>query len=347
MAESGLPALLASNIHSVRWLSGFTGSFGYVVLTPTEAAFFSDSRYTTQAEEQVRQMPVATCGSPRSPFDLVREWLHAHDVNEVGFEAASVPYATWDTWQKQLAPTRLVPAADVIGRLRMVKSEDEIAHIREACGIADACLAHVSRMMQPGVCEFDISLDIEFFIRRSGAQIAFAPGVTSGVRSAMPHGRATEKQLQEGDFVILDFGAQVEGYVSDITRTFVVGEPSERHRHVYESVLLAQTRCIEALVPGANGKDIHQLALDTLADAGLAQYFGHGLGHGIGLEVHDPGRLHVTTDQPIEVGQVWTIEPGVYIPDFGGVRIEDDVLVTAAGPEVLTRSPKASPVGSA
>jgi Xaa-Pro aminopeptidase len=340
MVEAGLPALLASNIHNVRWLSGFTGSFGFVVLTPSEAAFFSDSRYTAQAESEVLTMAVATCGSPRSPFDLVREWLHGHGVAEIGFEAASVPYATWESWQRLLAPTALIPAPDIIGKLRMVKSDLELARIRDACGIADACVAHVSRMIQPGVCEHDISLDIEFFIRRSGAQIAFLPGVTSGERSALPHGRATDKRLQEGDFVILDLGAQVDGYVSDITRSFVVGAPTERHRKIYETVLRAQTACIEALVPGANGKKIHQMAIDILAEQGLAQYFGHGLGHGIGLEVHDGGRLHVSTDQVIEVGQVWTIEPGVYIPGFGGVRIEDDVLVTEAGPEVLTHAPK-------
>jgi Xaa-Pro aminopeptidase len=209
--------------------------------------------------------------------------------------------------------------------------------MRAACALADACYTHVLRMIQTGVTEYDVALDIEFYFRRSGAELAFSPIVVSGERSARPHGVPSEKKLEKGDFVTMDFGAKLDGYCSDLTRTVVVGEASDRHKEVYEAVLAAQLAAIEGIRPGMQTKDVDAIARDILAEKGLAEYFGHGLGHGLGSVVHDVGRMGPTATDVVEVGQVWTMEPGVYIPGFGGVRIEDDVMCTKSGPEVLSQ----------
>jgi Xaa-Pro aminopeptidase len=184
-------------------------------------------------------------------------------------------------------------------------------------------------------------LDIEFYFRRNKAELAFTPIVVSGERSARPHGVPSEKKLEKGDFVTMDFGAKVDGYCSDLTRTVVVGEASDRHREVYGAVLESQMAAIKAIKPGMKASDVDAVSRDLLASHGLAEYFGHGLGHGLGSVVHDVGRMGPTSTDTVAVGQVWTIEPGAYIPNFGGVRIEDDVVVTESGCDVLTHSPKA------
>jgi Xaa-Pro aminopeptidase len=232
----------------------------------------------------------------------------------------------------------LTPVEEIFPDLRVVKTPDEVEKIREACKLADACFDHVKRMIQVGVSEYDIGLDIEFYFRRNGADIAFDPIVASGERSARPHGRASEKKLERGDFLTLDFGCKVDGYCSDITRTVVVGEASDRHREVYATVLASQIAALEAMKPGIKAADVDRISREAMGD--YAQYFGHGLGHGLGKLVHDSGRLNSTSETVLAPGQVWTVEPGIYIPGFGGVRIEDDVVVTEGGIDVLTQSAK-------
>lgn len=339
MESEGLPALLVSDVANVQWLTGFTGSFGMVLATASDAVFITDSRYTIQASEQVVGAEVVTFGSPKTAADTLAEQAKRLGLERLGFET-STPYSTWEQWSRALAPIELVPTTNLLDSLRIVKSDDEVRKIREACKLADACFQHVLRMIQPGAVEYDLGLEIEFFFRRHKAGIAFEPIVVSGANSARPHGRPSEKRLEPGDFLTLDFGASVEGYCSDITRTVVVGRATPRHRTIYEQVLKAQVAAIDALRPGANGKEVDALARTILDEENLSQYFGHGLGHGLGRAVHDVGRLSSNTDQPIEPGQVWTVEPGVYIEGFGGVRIEDDVLVTEGAPEVLTAAPK-------
>jgi Xaa-Pro aminopeptidase len=222
----------------------------------------------------------------------------------------------------------------------MKKSPQEVERIRAACRLTDACLEYLLPLIRPGVAESALQLEVELFLRRHGATAAFSPIVVSGERSARPHGTPSEKPLEVGDFVTFDIGARLDGYCSDITRTFVIGEASERHIEVYEQVLKGQLAALDALQPGANGKEVDLLVRAILDEKSFAAYFGHSLGHGLGALVHDAGRLSQTTEQPIEVGQVWTVEPGVYIEGFGGVRIEDDVLITERGAEVLTHFPK-------
>ena len=334
-----IPAILLTDVAAIRWLCGFTGSFAQAVVTHEKAVFITDSRYRLQALEEVQGFEVESFSSPLRIQEVVGRILQELGVTRLGFEK-SITYSTFETWTKEFAGVELVPLPDLLKAARMIKRDDEVERIRAACALSDAAAEHILRMLRPGISELDICLDLEFFIRRQGAELAFPSIVVSGPNSAKPHGKPGERLLERGDFVTLDFGAKVDGYCSDITRTFVIGQASDRHKEIYHQVLKAQEQSIQALVPGANGRDIDTMARQILDEKQLAQYFGHSLGHGLGLVVHDFGRLSSQEDQPIEVGQVWTIEPGVYIDGFGGVRIEDDVLVTEDGPAVLTRFPK-------
>lgn len=340
LKEKGAPAAMISNIDNVRWATGFTGSSGLVVLDERNGVFITDSRYDQQAREQVPDLDVYIYSNPQTMTQAAAEFAKQFGANSVAFESEHVSFASYKNFEKEFNGVALEPVEGLAGPLRMVKTSDEIDKMRKACALADACYSHVLRMIQRGVTEYDIALDIEFYFRRNKAELAFAPIVVSGERSARPHGIPSEKKLERGDFVTMDFGAKLDGYCSDLTRTVVVGEATARHEEVYEAVLTAQMAAIEGIKPGMDAKDVDAIARDILAEKDLAQYFGHGLGHGLGSVVHDMGRMGPTSTDKVEVGQVWTMEPGVYIPGFGGVRIEDDVVVTETGCELLTHSPK-------
>lgn len=340
MARKGIGALLVSDSSNVGWLTGFTGSFARVLVTEKEALFVTDSRYTIQAQEQVAGIPVTSFASPVNGDTFVGEQARRLGISSLAFEAATTTYAAFETMAGKMTGVTLTPSADLFGELRMIKTPEEVAIIRRACGIADACFGHLTRIIQPGITEYDLQIELEFYLRRAGAGIAFEPIVVSGERSARPHGKASEKALAVGDFVTMDFGARVDGYNSDLTRTVVVGEATDRHREIYGQVLLAEMAAIDFMKPGVKASEVDALARRILDEKDLAQYFGHGLGHGLGRLVHDTGRMNVTSEDVLAPGQVWTVEPGVYIPGFGGVRIEDDVVVTETGVDVLTSSPK-------
>ena len=340
MDRDGIDAMLVSDPVNVGWLTGFSGTFGRVIVTQAESLFITDSRYVIQAREEVLDFPTQSFGSPTDGDVFVAQQAINLGIKALGFESATTTYAQWQRTSEKMVGIELKPVSDIFSDLRMKKSAVEIEKIKVACGIADAGFEHICRMIQPGVTEYDICLDLEFFMRRQGADIAFPSIVVSGERSARPHGKPSEKKLEIGDFVTMDFGARVDGYNSDITRTVVVGEASSRHHEVYAAVLEAQVGSLEAIRAGALAKDIDANSRAILGKYDLAQYFGHGLGHGLGRVVHDGGRLSASSKDVIEPGQIWTIEPGVYIEGFGGVRIEDDVLIKEGGIEILTRSPK-------
>lgn len=340
MATDGVGAVLVSDIVNVGWLTGFSGSFGFAIVTENDARFLTDSRYTLQAGEEVTNMPSAWFASPIVLEDFLASQAKELGVSMLGFEANHVTYGTFTAWKQKMGAIELEPLNNFVSPLRMVKSSEEIEKIRSACGITDACFEHVQRMIQPGVTEYDIALDMEFFIRRQGAGIAFEMIIASGERSARPHGRASERVLQPGEFLTMDFGATYQGYHSDITRTVVVGPASDRHREVYAQVLKCQLAALDAMKPGVSAREVDAVARRVLDEKGLAKYFGHGLGHGLGRLVHDAGRMNTSSTDTLEPGQVWTVEPGVYIEGWGGVRIEDDVVVTDDGVEILTKAPK-------
>ena len=340
MAEKETPALLVADPTNVGWLTGFTGSFGQAIVTADATRFITDSRYALQAQEEVPAMPIFTFATPVKGEEFLEAQVREMALPRLAFEADTTSYAQFEKLGERLSGVEFTAAPDFFGELRMVKGPEEIAAIRKACAITDACFGHLCRLIGPGMTEYDLQLELEFYLRRAGAAIAFEPIVVSGERSARPHGKASEKTLEVGDFVTMDFGARVDGYNADLTRTVVVGEATDRHREVYEAVLRAERAAIDAMRPGVRAADVDALARTVLDEKGLAQYFGHGLGHGLGRHVHDGGRMNATSEDVLAVGQVWTVEPGAYLPGFGGVRIEDDVVVTEDGVEVLTASPK-------
>ncbi len=340
MAQAGWEAIFVSQPGSVQWLSDFTGSFGYAVVTPDQAVFVTDSRYAIQANQQVSDLEVRSFGSPTTIYEVLTDVFAKLGVGRLGFETG-MSYSAWETWTSKFPTLEFAPMGDLIPGLMKIKTDEEVALIREACKLGDACMQRAISMVQVGVSEYDIGLDIEFYFRRNGAAIGFEPIVASGPNSAKPHARPSERKIERGDFVTIDLGCTLGGYSSDLTRTVVVGEASDRHKEIYEQVLRAEVECCQMLVSGANGRDVDQHARNVLDEKQLAKYFGHSLGHGLGRAVHDPGRLHFSADEPLQVGQVWTVEPGVYIEGFGGVRVEDDVWISPTGPEILTSTPKA------
>lgn len=330
--------MLVTNPATVRWLTGFQGSFAMTLVSGDRAVFVTDSRYKVAAEAGIEGFEVETFAAPKTAKDFLKDLLTKLGVKRLGFEASHLTFAAVEEYRKAFEGVELVPVKDVLSDLRMVKSEEEIEKLRRCCALADAGFEHVRRLFQIGAVEYDIQLELEFFLRRQRAELAFDPIVVSGPNSARPHGRATERRLQAGDFVTLDFGAKMDGYNSDLTRTVMIGEPTPKHEEVYGLVLKGQLAAIEMMRPGVKAHDVDAAVREIFGD--YAKDFGHSLGHGLGSEVHDSGKLGPKSKHVLAEGQVWTVEPGIYLEGFGGVRIEDDVVIRADGVEVLTHAPK-------
>lgn len=340
MANRKVPALLVSDLASVAWLTGFSGSAGRALVTTERALFITDSRYKVQAAEEVKNMPSVAFSSPVDADDFLSSQARELGIKSLSFDRASLTYGAYEKLKSKLQEIHLQPTDDFLSKLRMIKAPSEIEAIREACIFADRTFEFMLDRVQVGRTELEIHLDLEFYIRRHGHALAFPPIVVSGENSARPHGHATDRVLRDGDFVTMDFGARIKGYNSDLTRTVVVGTADARHREIYAQVLKAEMAALDAIRPGVTAAEVDAIARRVLDEIGLATYFGHGLGHGLGGQVHDAGRMSSSSEDVFEPGQVWTVEPGVYIEGLGGVRIEDDVVVTENGIEILTHAPK-------
>lgn len=338
MAQQQVEAMLIGKAENRRHLTGFTGSAGFVLVTTAEALLLVDFRYVEQAAGQAPGFEVVK--AERQFIDTLAELVPARHLSRIGFESDGLTYKHYDEFAKRLAPATLVPVEGV-DRLRWVKDPEEIARITKAVEIADAAFAHIRSFLRPGAVERDIAIEMEFFMRRRGAEKeAFETIVASGPRSALPHGRAADRVLANGDFVTLDFGAMVEGYVSDCTRTVVLSEASQKHQDIYGIVLGAQQAALAGITAGMSGREADALARTIIAGAGYGDAFGHSLGHGVGLAVHEGPTLSPREEAILAPGHVVTVEPGIYLPGWGGVRIEDLVVITETGCRPLTRSPK-------
>jgi Xaa-Pro aminopeptidase len=340
LKERRLEALLITHGPNRQYVTGFTGTSGYAVVTGEHALLLTDFRYLSQAAEQSASFKVDRHGD--QPFASIAEHVRKLGVRELAVEANRLSLAQAGLLQENLTGIVCVPTEEIVEKLRNVKDETEIMSLREAARIADEAFYQIVPLIRPGTTERRIAAELEYRIRLLGAECGW-PGfiVASGHRSALPHGVASGKEIGHNEFVTLDFGAIVNGYMSDVTRTVFVGKPDERQREIYEAVLAASEEAIRGLRPGMDGKQGDALGRDVIAARGYGQYFGHGLGHGIGLEIHEQLRLSRQSDSILEPGNVLTVEPGIYFPNVQGVRIEDDVLVTPHGVEVLTTSPKA------
>ncbi|MDI4645344.1 M24 family metallopeptidase [Cohnella hashimotonis] len=341
MALLGVDAILVTSGHNRRYLTGFTGTAGVVLITASDAVLLTDFRYTEQASAQAEGVEVAE-HPPTGYYERVAERLRSAGALRLLFEDNTVSYAAYAQLKDRLAPVELVPAGKVLEKLRAVKDAAELAVIREAADVADRTFAHILSFLKPGAKESDIALEMEFYMRKLGASgTSFDTIVASGERSAMPHGVASDRIIGAGEFVTLDFGAYYKGYCSDLTRTVVVGPATDRHREIYGIVLEAQLHALAHLKPGMTGREGDALTRDIITRYGYGDQYGHSTGHGIGLEIHEEPRLSYSAPDTILLpGHVVTVEPGIYVPGFGGVRIEDDVVLTDDGIKILTRSPK-------
>ncbi len=338
LAGSGMDALLVVKSENRRYMTGFTGSAGLALVTTQDALLAVDFRYYEQAPLEAPACEIVR-GGP-DPVGALADAVRPREVRRIGFEAEFVPYAQVERLREKFAPSEFVPLPDV-DRIRWVKDGDEIAALARAAEISDAAFEHILGLLRPGVVERAAAYELEAFMRRAGAErVPFDIVLASGPRSALPHGRATDRVLAAGDLVTLDFGAVVDGYGSDCTRTVVLGAPDARQREIYEVVLDAQLRAAAAIRAGASTKEVDAVARAAIAAAGFGDAFGHALGHGIGLDVHEGPPLGPRNDTTLEAGMVVTVEPGIYLPGWGGVRIEDDVAVTEDGCRILTHAPK-------
>jgi Xaa-Pro aminopeptidase len=339
LSPMGIDGLLITRPENRRYMTGFTGSSGVAVVTGDDACFITDFRYVEQATYQAPEFRIIEHGLKMA--DTLRETVEKAGIKRLGFEKDVITYKQHETFLSSLPGIELVPTEGIVETLRTVKDEHEIDSICRAEAIGDAAFSHVLDIIKPGMTEIDVALEIEWFMRKNGAEgIGFEVIVASGERGAMPHGVASSKRLAEGELVVMDFGAVYKGYRGDMTRTVSLGKASPEQRRIYDIVLEAQEAALQGIFPGKTGKGIDSLARKVIEDAGYGDNFGHGLGHGVGLAVHEEPRLSVTATEELLPGMVVTVEPGIYIPGVLGVRIEDLVVVSESGIRNLTSSPK-------
>jgi len=324
---------------NVRYISGFSGSSAYVVLSPEHRIFITDDRYTEQAAEECPNFEIVRHGRPFTK--TLNEVVNNLNIKKLGFERNGVTVDLFNTLKENLTGIELVSTKEIIEELRAVKDEKELVLMKKAAQITDRTFEHILGFIKMGIKERDIALEMEFYMKKIGSSdLAFNLILVSGKNSSHQHGAPSEKKIEFNDFVTMDFGALYEGYRSDMTRTVVVGRADEKQKDVYSTVKIAQQEGLNKLKAGAKGEEISTHVRKTIEKAGYGDYSSHGLGHGVGLEIHELPYLRTTGETLLQAGNVVTIEPGIYIPDWGGVRIEDTVIIKEEGCEVITKSPK-------
>ncbi len=337
LVRRDLPNFVVTRLSNIRYLCGFTGSAGFLFITPRKARFFSDFRYQEQALLQVQNAAVNIYKD-----DLIKELnRRAYRLKgKIGFEAEWIDYATYKNLLR-VFPANLewIPTPKVVENIAAIKETEEVEKIRQAAAITDNVFTEILKLIKPGIRELDISAEISYRNKKKGASAdAFDPIVASGSRSALPHAFASDKKIRSGELVVIDMGCVYQGYASDLTRTVFVGKADRKIKEIYHLVHDAQNAAIAAARAGMRAKDLDEIARKVIRAGGHAEHFGHGLGHGLGLEVHGEPRISFISDDILHAGNVFTVEPGVYLPGFGGVRIEDDVWLHNSGCELLTHS---------
>ncbi|MCL5773069.1 MAG: Xaa-Pro peptidase family protein [Firmicutes bacterium] len=343
MKRKFISALLVTQDQNRRYLSGFTGSTGWLLITAKEAAIITDFRYWEQAGREsshfrlVKVNNFAENGMIKSLLGLLKELR----VKTLWFEADALSYSQYLALKENLKEIKLESKSGFVEELRAVKGKGELELIKKASTIADDAFLEIQKLIKPGITEKELAIELLYKMRKRGAEKeAFDIIVASGPNSALPHAKNTDRRIKEGDFVIFDFGAVYNGYHSDMTRTVIIGKPDKKHREIYSLVLESQRKALKTIKAGMTCGGADLLARQVIEEGGFCEYFGHGLGHGIGLAVHEEPRLRKGNEALLKAGMVVSVEPGIYIPGFGGVRIEDLVEVTEKGCRVLTRAPK-------
>jgi len=362
--EAEIDGMLISQPESRYYMSGYTGhdlpprdSAGYLMIGKEGAVLLTDPRTSEQAEKEAPDFETVVYTANARTSQRLIESVGKLGITRLGFESIHLPHAFWQAFSDALGEkgvegadgqqiagpgVTLVPLKDIVDKLRIVKDEQEMIDLQAAIDVLDDCFMHLAKNeLRVGRTEKEIALAVEQYLQGRGATTSFPSIVASGPNASMPHAIPTDRQLQEGEPITIDIGAQVNGYCSDMTRTVCIGEPSERLREIHGLVLEAQERAEKAIASGMSGKDADAISRDFLTEMGYGEYFTHGLGHGIGLEVHEPPSLSLRGEQPLKQGMVFSVEPGIYLPGWGGVRIEDLVVMQDENVRVLCRSPKA------
>jgi len=336
----GLDAIVITQPENRRYLSGFTGSAGTLFITQDEAILITDFRYVEQAPKQAPQFQVVEA----APDVLAKELSNLAakaGVNRVGFESHYLPFSEHRDWAEAAAEFELVPTRELVEDMRALKDEEELDMIKRAVALSDAALAHTKGLIRPGMTEKEVAWELETYMRTHGAEAgAFEIIVAGGPSGAMPHAKASDDAIQVGEPIVVDVGARFEGYHSDLTRTLHLGDPDGRLQEIYDLVLKAQLAAEEGIRPGMSAREADALARDIITGAGYGEYFGHPLGHGVGLAIHEKPKVSKVSRDVLHPGMTLTVEPGIYIPGWGGVRIEDLVVIRQDGVEVLSQADK-------
>ncbi|MCT4598097.1 MAG: aminopeptidase P family protein [Vallitalea sp.] len=323
-----------------RYLSGFTGSNAYLYISKNTQKLLTDFRYIEQATKQCPEFIIIDYiekGLENTLNNIIKE----DGANKVGFEDTILTYKDYMDLEEGLKNIQVEPIGDIVEQIRMVKDQEELKLIKKAASIGDMAFKHIIEYVKVGMTEKEIALELETYMKKNGAdKLSFDTIVASGVNSSLPHAEPTDKEIEEGDFVTLDFGCVYKGYCSDMTRTFVIGKASEKQKEIYQTVLEAQEKALSSIKAGCIGKEIDKIARDIISEKGYGDNFGHGLGHSVGLYIHEEPRFSPRDENTFTKNMVVTVEPGIYVPEFGGVRIEDLVCVTDEGIINFTSSPK-------
>ncbi len=339
LAEQGLDAILITQPENRRYLSGFTGSAGVLLISQDQAIIATDFRYYEQVAKEAPDFKLAKVETKFT--DILPDLLAQVGAKRVGFESTHLTFDSYQRWRDAAQGFELVPTKDVVEDIRAIKDDEELRRIRRAVALTDEAFAYVVKLIKPGMTEKEIAWELEVFMRTHGAEkVAFSLIIASGPNGAMPHATASERKIRAGEPIVMDMGCIVEGYNSDMTRTICLGQPDERFEELYKIVLSAQLAAEEAIKPGMTGKEADGIARGVIEEAGYGDRFGHGLGHGVGLAIHEKPTLSTLSDDELKPGMVFTVEPGIYIPGWGGIRIEDMVILKEDGTEVLTKAPK-------
>ena len=342
LAERQLDAMLITDEANRFYASGFhsSGTDGVALVLPEKVYYFTDSRYTEAAGRVLHDVELRESGRGKTYVSLIQEVIAEHHIERMGFEDAYMTVQTYERYRKALS-CELVPATDLLMRLREVKDEEELEALIAAQRIAERALEDILHEIRPGVTEKEIAARIQYLMLHYGAlDKSFDPIVVSGANGSLPHGVPSDKKIEAGEFVTMDFGCKYQGYCSDMTRTVAVGYVTDEMRTVYETVLQAQLAGIATAKAGVTGKEVDAAARNVIEKAGYGAYFGHGFGHGVGVEIHETPNASSLNDKPLPARAVISAEPGIYLPGKLGVRIEDVIVLTAEGCRNLTKAPK-------
>lgn len=341
LEEKGLDAVLVADGSNMRYLSGFTGAAGYLYMSARQQVILTDGRYTLQAKEEGNGFSVMGISPSQGYPEKLQRLLTEDGAGSLGFEDEVMVYGTVERLRAKLPVREWVPLGDALTSFRRVKSEQEIGRMAKAEAIGDEAFIYILGELRPGVTELEIAAKLEYYIKTHGAEdISFPPIVASGLHSSMPHAAPSHRKLEKGDFITLDFGCRYQGYCSDMTRTVVLGKADDRQKEIYRIVLESQAAGLSAVRAGISGSEADRIAREVIEKAGYGECFAHSLGHSAGLEIHEKPALSSKESAVLEPGMVVTVEPGIYVPGFGGVRIEDMVVVTEHGCRNLTHSAK-------